>query len=327
MKSWILVAIAATLAAGKTLPIPADSLCFFYTFDDSSIVDTLLKDVSGNGYNLIATKKPTMVNDRLGVPQSAVSMDGTWYFAGPIDTTLLSKMTTGDFTLGLMFKTTATTGTMDQRMDIAGMGDPYNSGLFLSLNDNDIRVFLGDHGYYDTPTALNDGAWHFVAATRQSGAVNVYVDGKSVVQGAYTASIQPIEDTFTIGKHGIKNETYYVGQLDDVFYYNRALSATEILDANATLSGFTVTLIQSTDTFTVAKPVFTWHAVPLTVAYAIEVDTSTKFLNPLISVPSNDTTITIPQPLSAGSYYVRIGCNFDDRSPFVFAVPTTFVVK
>jgi hypothetical protein len=327
MKAWFIVALSASFALGGTLPIPSDSLLFYYTFDDSSIVDTLLKDCSGRGFNLIATKKPTLVNDLLGHPQSAVAMDGTWYFAGPIDTTRVNQMSNGDFTFGLMFQTTATSGTMTARMDIAGMGDPYNSGLFLSLNDNDIRVFLGNHGYYDSPTALNDGTWHFVAATRQSGDITLYVDGKAVTQGAYTASLAPVEDSFVVGKHGIKAQSYYTGQLDNLFFYNRALSATEILDADMTFTGFGVTMIQASDTFTVAKPSFLWHAVPQTVAYAVEIDTTTQFTNPLVSVPSNDTTLTVPQSLAAGTYYLRIGCNFDDRSAFVFATPTIFVVK
>jgi hypothetical protein len=328
MKPWMIVATIVSLAAGRSLPLPQDSLLFYYTFNDSSVVDTLVKDFSGNGHNLIATKKPTLVADRLGNPQSAVSMDGTWYIAGGIDTALLNKMTAGDFTFGLMFQTTATSGTMTARMDIAGMGDPYNSGLYLSFNNNDIRIFLGNHGYYDSPTALNDGAWHFVAATRQSGNVTLYVDGAvATAGGAYTASLAPIEGTFVIGKHGIRKESYYTGLLDDIFFYNRALSATEILDANETFSGFGVTMIQASDTFTVAKPAFLWHAVPKTIAYAIEVDTSTQFTNPLVSVPSNDTAITIPRSLAAGTYYLRVGCNFDDRSSFVFATPTIFIVK
>jgi hypothetical protein len=327
MKPLLLIATVVSLVSGSTLPIPKDSLLFYYTFDDSSITDTLLKDVSGNGFNLIATKKPTLVNDRLGVPQSAVSMDGTWHFGGAIDTALLSKMTAGDFTFGLMFKTSATSGTMTARMDIAGMGDPYNSGLFISLNNNDIRVFLGNHGYYDSPTALNDSAWHLAVATRLNGAVTLYIDGSVANQGAYASSIAPVEDSFIIGKHGIKDQSYYKGALDNLFFYNRALSSAEILNVNATLSGFVVSLIQASDTFSVAKPVFLWHAIPKTVAYAIEVDTSTLFTNPLVSVPSNDTTVTVPRSLSPGSYYLRIGCNYDDRSPFVFAAPTVFVIK
>jgi hypothetical protein len=242
--------------------------------------------------------------------------------------TTVSKMSAGDFSMGFAMQTTAPSGEMDGRMDIMGMGDPYNTGYFLSLHDNRIRIFLGDHGYYDSPDSVNDGAWHVITAVRWQGNVCLYIDGKAVDCGAYTDSIAPGTNQFVIGKHGTKAESFYKGRLDDAFFYGRALDPNEVMALYRTLSGISFTLAAPADTFGAAiKPFFKWRSVTNAIAYALEVGNDSLFGNPAVSIPINDTSCTLPQSLSAGRYYMHIGANFDDRSPFFFGDPHAFVVK
>jgi hypothetical protein len=237
-------------------------------------------------------------------------------------------MDTGDFSMGFAMQTTAPSTEMTGRMDIMGMGDPYNNGFFLSLHDNRIRIFLGNHGYFDSPDTLDDGKWHIVTAVRSQGNVFLYVDGKMSDSGAYTDDITPIVKDFVIGKHGTKNESYYKGLLDDAFFYDRALGTDDVINLYRALSGITFTLAAPADTFASgSRPSFLWRSLTNAIAYACEVSNDSLFGAPAVSIPLNDTSCMLPQPLSAGRYYVHIGANFDDRSPFFFGDPHAFVVR
>ena len=325
MKYWMLILAFAVFVQSGT--IPRDSLMFYYTFDDSSVVGRTVKDQSGKGFDLTGTANLVLGNGVFGTPHGSLTMDGTYSLSRALNDSLVTGMTAGDFTYGCMVKTSNASSTMSGRMDIAGMGDPYNSGFFLSFNSNYIRVFLGNHGYYDSPTPLNDNLWHFAAVTRASGSVTLYIDGQAANQGAYTESIKPATDSLVVGKHGTKMESFYKGQLDNYFFYKRALAAESIFALWKLFTGFNISIITPADTFTGASPQFSWHSIPSAIAYAAEIDTSVQFTAPILSVPLQDTSFTVPEPLPSRQYYVRIGCNFDDRSAFVFADPKVFIVR
>jgi hypothetical protein len=327
MKFWTLLVTLACLASGASIPV--NGLLLYYTFDQSSLLGgNQMKDRSPYGYTIAASGTIQLVNDRFGNPNSAVSMDGSYYFSRPMPDTTVNKMTAGDFSMGFVMQTTVSSGAMSDRMDIMGMGDPYNNGFFLSLHGNRMRIFLGNHGYYDSPDSLNDGIWHIITAVRSQGSVSLYVDGKSVDNGAYTDSIKPESNQFVIGRHGTKIESFYKGKLDDAFFYARALGPDEVLALYRILSGITFTLAAPADTFsTTVKPFFKWRSLTNAIAYALEVSNDSLFGNPAVSVPLNDTSCTLPQSLSAGRYYMHLGANFDDRSPFFFGDPHAFVVR
>ena len=327
MKFWTL--LVTFVCAASAASVPVNGLLMYYTFDSSSVIGgNQIRDRSPYGFTITSSGGIQLVNDRFGSPKSALLMDGSYYFNRLMPDTTVAKMDAGDFSMGFVMQTTAPTTTMDGRMDIMGMGDPYNNGFFLSLNNNRIRIFLGNHGYYDSPDSVNDGIWHVVTAVRSQGNVSLYIDGELRDNGAYTNSITPIINYLVIGKHGTKNLTYYKGRLDDAFFYARALGPDEVLTLYRILSGITFTLTAPADTFgTGTKQSFAWRSLTNAIAYAIEVGTDSIFNKPSISVPLNDTSYTLSQPLSAGRYYMHIGANFDDRSPFFFGNPHTFVVR
>lgn len=326
MKPALLVAALFFVASADA--IPKDGLRFYYTFDQQNTVGSTVKDLSGNGYNLTSSASVQLAADRFSNANCALQMDGTYYLSAVLpDSTVHAITDTNDFTFGIMFKTSVNSASMSDRMDIAGVGDPYNTGIFLSMTNDQVRVFLGDHGYYDTPDSLNDGKWHSAIAVRSQGAVFLYIDGKLTDQGAVTGTIYPGQVPLTIGKHGTKNESYYSGLLDDVFYYSRAFSAGDISLLYGVLSGQAVSFVTPLDTFRTSQPTFAWHPVKNTIAYAFEIGNDSLFANPMLSLPLEDTTITVPQTISAGRYFVRVGCNSDDRSPFLFVNYHPFAVK
>jgi hypothetical protein len=253
-----------------------------------------------------------------GTANQALTLDGATFFSCMVPADIVSKIEQGDFSLGIMFRTTFQTGSFSQRFDIVGMGDPINDGFFLSLNNSRGRIFLGNHGYYDTPDTLSDGKWHFLMATRSNGTVTLYLDGHVSDAGAYTDGIHPSTNTFTVGKHGTKSESYFKGDIDELFFYSRALTSDEVRSLYSGLVTIPITIFSPADSIITNPCVFKWSTIKNAIAYAVEIDTNAAFTNPIVSLPVEDTTLQLNTAIPAGKYFFRIGVNVDDESPFYF---------
>lgn len=312
MKPTLLIVLLCMGASGAN--IPKTGLLFYYQFNNSTVTGVTARDQSGNGLNLTSSAPI-----QLGDSNSCLSMNGTYYLSIGLPDSTIHAMTDSDFTFGFTFNTTTSSGSMSDRMDMAGTGDPYNTGVFLSFTNDRVRIFLGNHGYYDTPDSLDDGKWHSAIAVRYQGVVNLYIDGISVDNGAVLGSLYPGTDTFTVGKHGIKNESYFIGLLNNVFYYTVGFSAGDVANLYKDFTSAPIVFIPPFDTFLVAQPKFAWHSLTNAIAYAFEVSRDSLFTNPFVSVPLDDTTLTVPTALSAGRYFMHVGYNSDDRSPFFFS--------
>ena len=81
---------------------------------------------------------------------------------------------------------------------------------------------------------MADGGWHHIAVIRnaQTGTVTLYVD--AAPQGAVAASMAPLEvasvgfgaDQTAVGSYSTRRS--FMGSLDDIRIYHRALTAGEI---------------------------------------------------------------------------------------------------
>jgi hypothetical protein len=240
--------------------------------------------------------------DRFGMVNRALTLDGSTYLSCVVPSDIVSKIAQGDFSLGIMIKTTDQTGSFTNRFDIAGIGDPYNNGLFLTLNNSRGRIFLGNHGYYDTPDTLSDGKWHFLLATRSSGKVTLYLDGHPSDSGAYTDTLSPATNIFIVGRHGIRNESFFKGDIDELFFYSRALSSDEVSALYSELVTIPIKIYSPADSVVTNPLVFKWSPVKNSIAYALEIDTSATFTNPIVSIPVEDTTAQLNTALPAREY-------------------------
>jgi hypothetical protein len=289
--------------------------------------------MADNGNNLSFHGNSIPAADCMNSPKQAITLDGTTYLSCTIPPSIINQISHGDFSLGIMLKTTDQTGTNQERSDIAGMGDATISGFFLSLHNSRGRIFLGKRGWYDTRDTLSNGKWHFLLATRSNGNVSLYLDGKISDQGAFVDSITPwvlysvnhsgsfipwVTDTFAVGKHG---------DIDQLVFYNRALTSEEAHSLFIEFTTVPVTMFSPSDTVISAPVVFKWSSMKSAVAYAVEIDTGASFLNPIISLPVEDTVMQLNVSLAAGKYYFRIGSNTDDRSPFYFINPKYFILR
>ncbi len=155
----------------------------------------------------------------------------------------------GDFTIALWFNTSnrTTNSTLIARRaacwgatGFAGhdLRVAYNGRLFLELWTTGGAFSVGSAPGY------NDGQWHHVAMVREGAALHLAVDGNVVGTVAVQGSMTDPSRTPTYlgvgrcvvgapGTNGSHDDTtWFEGRIDDVGYFDRAMSAQELDDAS-----------------------------------------------------------------------------------------------
>jgi hypothetical protein len=204
-------------------------------------------DSSGNGKNGVINNL-TLTADRFGVTGAAYNFSGNYsYITIP---TLLPNIGAGG-TLFTWFKADPTQLFGQQNIISQPRGNrPFDNqlvGFRLQINTGDgSSNFRVNAGYNDNTqnsvafgpdnTAVADGNWHSMAATlftdSTSRTLSVYFDGVF----AESVSLSPLSVTsdvpFYIGTQfdpaTTNNESPFIGAIDDVRIYDRALNAQEI---------------------------------------------------------------------------------------------------
>ena len=90
---------------------------------------------------------------------------------------------------------------------------------------------LGDAVQLISTSNINDGAWHFVAATFDGSTQRLYVDGALEASAINTNPAWNDNHHFCIGRYcdaGGNSFVTFSGLIDEVEIYNRALSASEV---------------------------------------------------------------------------------------------------
>ncbi len=88
-------------------------------------------------------------------------------------------------------------------------------------------TFGGNGNWTAAPSAITVNTWTHLAATYDGSMIRLYVNGLLVSSVTQTGSITPTSSPLTIGGNDPYGE-YFVGRIDDVRVYNRALTATDI---------------------------------------------------------------------------------------------------
>jgi hypothetical protein len=101
-------------------------------------------------------------------------------------------------------------------------GDPSGTDLPAGY----VRIgFIDEPIRGAAPLALN--TWTHLAVTYDGSVLNMYVNGQLVATRAQSGSIVTSSSPLRIGGNSVFGE-YFVGLIDDVRVYNRALTASEI---------------------------------------------------------------------------------------------------
>jgi predicted outer membrane repeat protein len=205
---------------------------------------TTWTDLSGNSNNGTLTNGPTFSAGNMG----SILFDGTNDYVDTVNTGTTFQFANVTFTVSLWIKTTSSTGGV-----IISKGATASTAGWLFQFDSSGTVSgttKGSDGintYNRSSTAtVNNNTWRNIVSvyttnttTLGSNTTSIYIDGvlsngTGTLGGAVYATTT---DTIQIGRR--PTGAYWSGSVSNIQIYNRALSATEILqNYNATKSRF-----------------------------------------------------------------------------------------
>lgn len=113
-----------------------------------------------------------------------------------------------------------------------------NNGFRLQVYDGLLNYTLGGVADYSTSINISDNQWKYIVASSIGSTSLVYINGvlRSTI---LISSMIGVPNSYMIGKLGFANTYYLSGSVSQTQIYNRALSATEVLqNYNATKSRF-----------------------------------------------------------------------------------------
>ena len=201
----------------NTIPIPVA----YWKLDETS--GTSAADASGQNDTGTVYGTATWVT---GVVGGALSLNGSNAYVQALS---LASTQTDNITMSAWVKWNGSTS--DHQM-ILNNGNSATSGygIFLDHGNGDrLSVLAGGVLIMSSQTVLPTGQWMLVTATRSGGTWSLYVNGSSVaITNSTTTPVVPSGAT-TIGaaQGGIEN---FNGAVDDVRFYNSAMSSSTILD-------------------------------------------------------------------------------------------------
>jgi len=228
---------ATTLASANTTTL-SSGLVGYWPLDGNTInwATNTFKDVIG-GNNATSTGLSTTTAPVIGKIGQALQFNGSSYMSlGNILNPGLNN-----FSWGTWFKTSSSA---DQGLIAKSLFGSQDSRWFLILNDggNTIGCSVVKAGNVPQNAAItspsyNDGKWHHaMCVANRTGNLVLYMDGVSkatVDISSLSAQNISTSDCLEIGGYNnasgnCSTNLHFIGSLDDVRIYNRALSAQEV---------------------------------------------------------------------------------------------------
>jgi len=232
--SWTAVPTATPLIVGVFMQVftiaaqadVTDGLVAHYAFEGNVL------DGSGNGNHGTGFGGINFVSGAFG---QAASFDGL------DDYVETPRSISGDFSVAFWLRTTHNAPAGSFWFEGLGLVDGEVCGSPSGGDWGIAQLNGGQIAYGGTVAAVtvNDGVWHSVVLTRESGGVaNLYVDAKLSASGVAEALALDAPPWIGLGNNPCDvafNRNWYKGQLDEVRFYNRALTFPEVLELSEPL--------------------------------------------------------------------------------------------
>jgi hypothetical protein len=191
-------------------------------------------DTTGSTLSDLSLNKLTSTIIGATFSQNSLLFNGTSDYVNVPASTKLSPRT-GNLTTSAWFKTT----------DSPAANSNIISNYPPSLDKNFYGIYLQVTGYIlgylrdgsnnavpiTTTVVVNDGKWHNVVLVRNGTSGSIYIDG-NLINTSTNASLGDINldtNSLNIGRNSASNGQYFKGNIQTVYYYNRALTDSEIL--------------------------------------------------------------------------------------------------
>ena len=221
--TFSLLVILCTTMKAQNIPgyVPQNGLIGYYPFSGNA------NDVSGNGNNG-SINGATLTLDRFSNANSAYDFDGTNDY---LDLGSNSILPTTSMTFSIWFRTNSS-----GNQELLATDQSWTTYTCRLLTNGRLqwRIYpntSGGSGGQDLQVGNNydDNNWHHYVATWNGTQMVLFLDGVSVASGAM--SVTPVSfnsSNVLIGKFP-SGVHHFDGVLDDAAFWNRALSAAEIL--------------------------------------------------------------------------------------------------
>lgn len=229
-------AVALTICAVLAMPAPKasaqnlNSLVAFYNFDSSNANNSASTGAIYNGASNVVTYQNSVMRDGSGF---AAEFNGTSSF---IQTALdISPINMPEVTFGGWFYLTDINGT-----DIQALISSDNGGFDRDI-DIDPRAgisstgtlrwsaFAGPStGVVQSGVAAETGSWHFIAATINATSQTLTLDVDGTTTSRNNVAYDTLSTSLQIGHNPGAGNEYFSGYADNVFVYNKVLTADDL---------------------------------------------------------------------------------------------------
>ena len=226
--------IAVNAQSNVPAYIPSSGLKAWYPFDGNA------NDASGHGYNGTALANATLTTDRFGNPNTAYSFNGA--NDSRITTLLTGDNGTSARSISFWFNPSLNVQAVDGHcmVTLAGggngnvvCGNGFTCGYYYDEPGVDIYCAFAS---YNNHTNLN--TWYFYTLTYAGTdgntvfAPKVYINGvlQTAINNSYNSTqiLNTLNSlTYNFGGNGVSGHNF-TGKLDDIGFWNRVLTATEI---------------------------------------------------------------------------------------------------
>lgn len=218
-------AIRCIKTTGESIPL--NGLVAYYPFK-GNYSDESSNTNDGTNYGT------QFVNDRNGIVNQAINLNGTTnYVSVPHNTSF--NFGTGDFTICAVIKTgSIPTGSWSAIVTKHNTATNHDTEFYLQLEGGTGRpqfglsTYLGVFERITGTRNICDNSFHILCGVRANGQIRLYVDG--ILVGSASSSINPNNtNPVNIGRSSYNNGYgYFSGVIDEVVFYNRALTEAEI---------------------------------------------------------------------------------------------------
>lgn len=226
-KRSLLLTVVATIGLTTTtmaqVPnyVPTNGLVGWWPFNGNT------NDESGNGNNG-AVNGATLSIDRYGISNKAYSLDGNndYIQLGSSNFTSIDNLDNSDFSFSYWLKSTSA------GIALMNFGWGFYSGLDINLKAylNLITGSWPNNIWYlaESQDVQND-VWVNVTCVKQNNTISIFVNG-SLHSIVIADNINPVGNQLYAGGNPIDNNNYVTGKIDDIGFWNRALTEQEITD-------------------------------------------------------------------------------------------------
>lgn len=211
MKKILLIIIITTVTLGWVPLAHADitgGLVNKWTFDGKTIIQNI-GDTAGTNNGVLVGQPTTTSPGKIGQALRFDAVD---------DQVRISDVTfAADFTIALWLYWTGTGASAYSGLVTNTSG---NGNAALYINASKLDMYTSGDNFNNT--TLKKGQWYHVIVTRSGTTATFYLNGAS--DGSFTTS-----QSYTLQRFGTDDiSESFAGMMDDIRFYNRALSATDV---------------------------------------------------------------------------------------------------